>query len=327
MTMDSLPLAGIGLALASAAALSIGNLLQSRGVHEMEDRATRGATGSKASNLARDRFWLLGALILAVAILLQMGSLTLAPLMVVQPVGVSALIFTTLITAFLLKKRPSRQVVAAIAVCVIGVGVFVSVAAVVSTQHPVTDTQLIAVLVVLVSVLLASGILMVADRRGRLPPIAWVILGGVYSAFVATLGKTVILRVQTALKTRDFAFDTSNLLTIGCIVGIGVAGGLSIYFVQRAHATNRPDVVLAGLTVIDPAVAVVIGITILGEASAAPLWALVAFVVAGAIAVAGVFALSRAENTPHASVASPAGARRPPTAASTATRSPHERKG
>jgi uncharacterized membrane protein len=120
----------------------------------------------------------------------------------------------------------------------------------------------------------------------------------VYSAFVATLGKTVILRIQTALTGRDFSFDATNLLTIGCIVGIGVAGALSVYFVQRAHASNRPEVVVAGLTVVDPTVAVILGITILGEASTAPAWAMVGFVVAGGVAMAGVFALSRAERSP-----------------------------
>ena len=100
--------------------------------------------------------------------------------------------------------------------------------------------------------------------------------------------------MQTALQEHSFAVDATNLLTIGCIVGIGVAGALSIYFVQRAHTGNRPEVVVAGLTVIDPTVAVVLGITILGEASGAPLWAFAAFVGAGGLAIAGVFALSRA---------------------------------
>ena len=52
---------------------------------------------------------------------------------------------------------------------------------------------------------------------------------------------------------------------------------------------------VAGLTVVDPTIAVVLGITILGEAAGAPLWAFFAFVAAGAVAVGGVFALSRAE--------------------------------
>lgn len=155
----------------------------------------------------------------------------------------------------------------AIGVRTVGVAAFVDIAASNSTQHAVTSVQLVVVLVVLVIVLVAFGILLLVGRDRPKAPIVWVFLGGIYSGFVATLGKTVIVRVQTGLKTRDFGLDLTNLLTLGCIVGIGVAGLLSIYFVQKAHASNRADVVVAGLTVVDPAVAVILGIPILGEAS------------------------------------------------------------
>lgn len=295
MNLESLPLAGIALAFASACALAVGNLLQARGVEQLERGIESRPGRSRALGLLSDHAWLLGAVLLGVAIVLQMISLAFAPLIVVQPIGVAALVITVLVTSVLRKQPPSRAVVRSITVCVVAVAAFVTVAALVSTQHPITDVQLIAVLVVLASVLIATGLLMVAGKAKRPPAVLWVLLGGVYSAFVATLGKTVILRVETALRTHAFAFDAANALTIGCILGIGVAGALSIYFVQRAHVTNRPDVVVAGLTVIDPTVAVLLGVTILGEASEAPPWAVVAFIVAGGVAIAGVFGLARAE--------------------------------
>lgn len=294
--LGSMPIAGIGLAVASAAALTVGNVLQARGVRVMETRASGGGA-SKLLHLLRNRVWLLGGVLLGVSILLQMGSLTFAPLIVVQPIGVVALVFTALLTAIATKQAPSSQVVRAIAVCVIGVAVFVTVAALVSTQHAITDVQLVAVLVALAVVVVVTLVLLLTSRSRATKPIVWVLLAGVNSAFVATLGKTVILRVQTVLQTKNFEVDESNLLTIGCLLGIGVAGGLSVYLVQRAHAVNRPEVVIAGLTVVDPAVAVVLGITILGEASNAPFWSILIFIAAGAVAIAGVIALSRAEST------------------------------
>jgi len=147
------------------------------------------------------------------------------------------------------------------------------------------------------AVLVLAAVLWLVRRGRGLRGVEVVLLGGVFSGFVATLGKTVILRVQTVLASLDFAFDSGNLLTLGCVVGIAVAGGLSIYLVQAAHVSNRPEVVVAGLTVVDPFVAVVLGITILGEAAGAPPWAFVVFALAGATAIAGVIALSRAEAT------------------------------
>lgn len=297
MTPDSIPLAGIALAVVSAAALAVGNLLQARGIHKLDQLSgDEEALGTAALSLVRSRIWLLGSVLLGVAILLQMGALAFAPLMVVQPIGVAALVFTALITAVVARRAPAKVVVRAILICVLGVAGFVTVAAMVSTQHPVTDVQLVAILVVLASVLVATGLLWLLARDRHLPPVVWVLLGGVYSAFVASLGKTVILRLQSAFKSGPLQWDLANLLTIACTLGIGIAGGLSIYFVQRAHTANRPDVVVAGLTVVDPAVAVLLGITIFGEASTAPLWATLALIAAGAVAIGGVFALARAES-------------------------------
>lgn len=296
MELQSAPLIGIALAIASAAALAVGNLLQARGVRAIEAGAALGSDGSKTRSLLRNHFWLIGTLLLGVTVLLQMGSLTFAPLMVVQPVGVVALVFTALLTAMFTKKAPSRQVVRSIAICVLGVAGFVTVAAMVSTQHAITDVQLVAVLVVLAVLLATTALVWFLGRRRRIPPVIWVLLGGIYSAFVATLGKTVILRVQSMFHSGGPKWDMANLLTIACILGIGIAGGLSVYFVQKAHAFNRPEVVVAGLTVVDPAIAVVLGIAILGEASGAPAWAFLALAAAGAVAMSGVFALSRAES-------------------------------
>ncbi|GAA3641517.1 hypothetical protein GCM10022200_26610 [Microbacterium awajiense] len=295
MTLESAPIAGIVLALLSAATLAVGNLLQARGVRIMQTKTAGGAGGSKVSHLVRNRWWLIGGVLLGAAILLQLASLTFAPLIVVQPIGVTALVFTVVLTAVFAHRSPSAAVVRSITVCVLGVAAFVTVAALVSTQHAITDVQLVAVLTVLTVVLIVTGVLWAVSRRRRVPAITWVLVGGVLSAFVATLGKTVILRVQSALHHDDFRLDAANVLTIGCLVGIGVAGGLSIYFVQLAHASNRPEVVVAGLTVVDPAVAVVLGITILGEASGAPLWSVFAFIAAGLVAGFGVISLSRAD--------------------------------
>lgn len=289
-------LVGIALALVSAAFMASGNLLQSRGVHLAERRSS--SKKDAAVHVLRNRVWLFGSVALIVAMLVQVASLAFAPLIVVQPIGVAALVFSVVITSIVHRTRPSSAVLRSILLCVIGVGGFVVVAAIVSTQEPIKDPQLIAVLVTLGCVLLATSIIEVLGKGRPTPPLLWVLLGGIYSAFVATLGKTVILRVQAILKAHEMPLNSTDVLTLVSVVGIGVAGGLSVIFVQRAHLDNPPEVVVAGLTVIDPTVAVILGIVILREATNAPLWAVLAFIVAGALAMAGVFRLAQAENDP-----------------------------
>ncbi|MCS5736101.1 DMT family transporter [Herbiconiux daphne] len=295
MTLATFPLAGIVLAVIAAAVLAVGNFFQARGVSSGATGPSSGLGAREILRLLRNRAWLIGSAFLVVAILLQLASLAFAPLIVVQPVGVTALVFAALLTAFVTKAAPARREVGAIAVCIVSVGVFVTVAAVVSTQSAIGETQLVAVLIVLAVVLVASLAVLLLRRGRSVPPILFVLLGGIFSGFVATLGKTVILRVQTALASHDLELDSANLLTIGCLAGIAVAGLLSIYFVQTSHTSSRPEVVVAGLTVIDPFVAVILGITILGEARNAPIWAILVLVVAGAVAVLGVVALSRTQ--------------------------------
>ena len=291
-TIASFPVLGIVLAVASAAALALGNMMQARGVRG----GTTGSFGAKQFfALLRNGPWVIGALLIGGAILLQLASLTFAPLIVVQPVGVVALVFASLLTAHSTHRKPSRAEMRAIATSVIGVAGFVTVAALVSTQRTIDDSQLVAILLTLAVVLCVAIVVALVQRGRGGPAVLIVIAAGVFSGFVATLGKTVILRGQTVLTEQDYSFDSSNLLTLACLIGIAVSGGLSIYLVQRAHTVNSPEVVVGGLTVIDPFVAVVLGITILGEATGAPLWSLLLLAAAGAVAVWGVIDLARAQ--------------------------------
>jgi drug/metabolite transporter (DMT)-like permease len=128
--------------------------------------------------------------------------------------------------------------------------------------------------------------------RRKFGSIFYIIAAGILFGFVATLAKVVIDRALTIIK-KGFNLEPSDALSIVCIVALIVAALLGSYFVQTAYSTGPPDLVVAGLTVIDPLVGVTIGIVVLGEASGAPWWAGIGFVVAGAIAIYGVFQLAK----------------------------------
>lgn len=303
MSIES-TIAGISLAVISAMSLSAGNIWQAQGVEIAS--ATRGQR-SMAMALIRTKVWLLGTVMFGLAIVLQMGSLAFAPLMLVQPIGVLALVFSIFINAKISGKKPSISIIRAVVIALIGVASYVTIASLITSQSTITDAQLIAVLVALcVALLIAAVIRLLSKGSSRHAPILFVFLGGMFSAFVATLGKTVLLRVEALLKDHHFTVDSEGILTLFCLIGLGIASALSIYFTQKAYTCNPSDVVVAGLTVIDPAIAVVLGITVLHEASGAPMWALLLMAFAGAVAVYGVVRLAQAETatTPSDSSAS-----------------------
>jgi hypothetical protein len=71
------------------------------------------------------------------------------------------------------------------------------------------------------------------------------------------------------------------------------AVALGGWFVQNAYAKGPPDLVIAGLTVIDPMVAVTIAIIVLGEAQQSNFFTSLGFAIAGFVAVSGVWLLSK----------------------------------
>jgi hypothetical protein len=109
------------------------------------------------------------------------------------------------------------------------------------------------------------------------------VAAGVLYGFVATLAKAVIGRIVQG--------DLEWLVLAG-LAGLGIALALGASLVQKAHAGGSNELVVAGLTVIDPLVAVTLAITVLGEAANAPPLAFIGFLGAGAAAVAGVWIMS-----------------------------------
>lgn len=296
LTLDSSAAIGIPLALVAAVFLAVGTQFQHRGVELVDAKTTADAkTGLSFGQVARllaQPSWVIGTLLLGLAIVLQLSSLAFAPLIVVQPLGAVALVITAIVNSRVTKVPLDRYSIRAIIICVVGVGAFVTIAAFVAKSHPITETQLITVLVIL-GVVLAILLTLFLIMRGRKPrPIFYVLAAGVLFGFVVTLAKVVIDRVRTILAT-DYEISAADILTLLCIIGLIAAGLLGTYFVQTAHSSNPPDLVVAGLTVIDPLVAVSIGIIVLGEAAGAPPWAIVAFVLAAAAAIYGVISLSR----------------------------------
>ena len=285
-TQDPRQVLGIFIALVGAVFMSVGAQLQHRGVVKVEKSTAHSDSGLNVKQLglliARPS-WVLGTSMLGLAILLQLISLSLAPLIVVQPLGAVALVITSIINARVTHKGLNRASIIAVSMCVGGVGLFVTIAAFTAIDKPVQTDDLIIILIILAVVLLVFAAAFIFLRR-RFKALFYILGAGVLYGFVATLAKVVINRVQNG----NFEW-----LTFVCLLGLLLAAGLGAYFVQNAYSSGPPDLVIAGLTVVDPLVAVTIGIVVLGEASQAPLWAMIAFAVAGVIAIWGVFLLSR----------------------------------
>lgn len=280
---------GIAIALAvfGAVAMAFGAQFQNDEVVAHQKR-TKGRLRESLSLkqltglLARPR-WLSGTSLLALGLILQLAALSLAPLIVVQPIGAIALVITSFLNAKVTKTKLNRATIIAVGLCTLGVGSFVFTATGVASSSKIDDDQLRLVLLVLLGIMAVFGVLFFTIGR-KAKAITFILGAGVLYGFVATLAKVVIARAQ------QLEFEW---LTVICLVVLIVAAVLGGWFVQNAYASGPPDLVIAGLTVVDPLVAVAIAIVILREAQDANLAVILGFGFSAALAIVGVYLLSR----------------------------------
>lgn len=284
MFFDEARVLAIALAIAGAVLLSLGAQFQNDVVTKNASSGSKGSLRiSQLLALAKNPKWLLGTSFLGLAILFQLGSLTLAPLIVVQPIGVLALILTSLLNARIYKIRLNASTIFSIVLTMAGVGSFVGFAAGSAVESQMSDAKLLVVVGVLVlMILMFAGLFYFS--KGKVGPLNYIFGAGVLYGFVASLAKVVILRIGQG------DWDWLTLMAVVALIGATFLGG---WFVQNAYASGPPDLVIAGLTVVDPAVAVGIAIVILGEASEANLTQVLGFVGSGIVAAAGVILLAR----------------------------------
>jgi hypothetical protein len=284
---------GIPIALLGAVFLSLGAQFQHRGVSRVETIHGHGAKAGLSPRqlvhlLARPS-WVIGTLFLGLAVVCQLISLGFAPLIVVQPLGVVALVITAMVNARVSHITLDRFAIGAIALCVGGVGIFVAIAAVYAVEREITEIQLLTVLGILGAVMAVLGLAFAVTRRGA-GAMFYIIGAGVLFGFVATLAKVVINRILN---------NNFEGLTVLAIVALLASAALGGYFVQTAYSVGSPDLVIAGLTVVDPLVAVLIGVIVLGEAALIPPAFAVLAIVAGAIAILGVLQLAKHHPQTH----------------------------
>jgi hypothetical protein len=166
----------------------------------------------------------------------------------------------------------------------------------VSVEPNIDDSALIDILL-MVAALIAIFAFIFFKGSSRFNPLTFIIGAGVLYGFVATLTKVVIKRSFSQggfdrLITLNFEPFT-DILTFLAILALVTAAFLGGWFVQNAYTSGPPDLVIAGLTVVDPLVAVSIGVVLLNEAMDAPLGIILGFIGSGAVAVTGVYLLSK----------------------------------
>ena len=281
-----LRLLAIVLAVLAAVALAFGAQFQNQAVSTSREKHIQPKVSlslRELINLLLKPRWVSGTGLMFLAMLLQLGALSLAPLIVVQPIGAIALVITSVLNARYTKTKLNRATMLAIGLSTFGVGGFVVTASQVAAQVELTDENLLRVLLLFVIILVAfAALFFIFGKKAQ--ALTYILGAGVLYGFVATLAKVTIQRLY------QMDYDILTLIAVVSMLGAVLLGG---WFVQNAYASGPPDLVIAGLTVIDPIVAIAIAIGILGEAQQATLGSGSLFSAFGLLAICGVYLLSK----------------------------------
>ena len=281
-----LRLLAIVLAVLAAVALAFGAQFQNQAVSTSRENHVQPKVSlsiRELVNLLIKPRWVSGTGLMFLAMLLQLGALSLAPLIVVQPIGAIALVITSVLNARYTKTKLNRATILAIGLSTFGVGGFVVTASQVAAQVELTDENLLRVLLLFVVILVAfAALFFIFGKKAQ--ALTYILGAGVLYGFVVTLAKVTIQRLY------QMDYDILTLIAVVSMIGAVLLGG---WFVQNAYASGPPDLVIAGLTVIDPIVAIAIAIGILGEAQEATLGSGSLFSAFGLLAICGVYLLSK----------------------------------
>jgi hypothetical protein len=184
----------IGLSLLAAVALAFGAQFQNDSVvKKSEEHKTRVGLRQVIALFSKPR-WLTGMSLLAAGAVLQITALTLAPLIVVQPLGGIALVITSLLNARATKTKINPPTWIAIMLCTVGIAAFVSVASSVASEVKLDDFNLFQILIVLsVIVAIFSALFFTIGKKAK--AISFILGAGVLYGFVASLIKAVVQRI------------------------------------------------------------------------------------------------------------------------------------
>jgi len=231
--------------------------------------------------LARRPRWLAGTALAAAGAGLHVVALVLAPVSVVQPVGVLAVPLAVVLVV----GRPRGRVLVGTGLCVTGVALVVRLTSGLTPVPPTDSRQavLLAAAAAAAAVLALAGV--AARTSGRLRCLACATGAAVAFGLVSAVLRAVSLQIA--------AGQASPSAVLGAAAGVGVALLVGGWLVQQAFTSGPPGVVVAVLTVADPLVAVGAGAALLGEAGGLDAPTAVLLALFGAVAACGVALLAR----------------------------------
>jgi drug/metabolite transporter (DMT)-like permease len=260
----------------------------------MQQRATKQVPTATAMdprllwNLVRQPTWVLGVGTVVVGFSLQVVALAFGPLVLVQPLLVTGVLFGTVFSAMLARRRLDRQILLGASACVVGLAAFLTLARPTGASSGMVGLSGLAPLAVLLSLIIVGCLVVAVGSRfsGSVHVAALALATGVLYGVTAGLMKVVTSQLRAGGLPEVFGHPAIYVICL-----LGPMGFLLSQNTFQQGVLIAPA--LAIITIVDPLVGYAIGLSWLGEEVTTSVPILVGEAMAAAVVVAGIALLAR----------------------------------
>lgn len=276
-------LVAVPAAVASAASIGLAAAVQHRATRQVP---TSGILRlGLVLNLIRRPLWLVGIGAILMGLVLQLVALSSGPLILVQPLLVTAVLFGAWFSALLAGTGVDRVIVLGSAACAVGLAGFLLLASPTGPSTEVATGAATLPLTLVFGVIVVACLITGARTAGAVQVGALALATGVLYGVTAALLKIVTTEFRAG--GLDELFRHPTLYAV-CI--LGPTGFLLSQNTFQHSALVAPA--LAVMTIVDPVVGVVIGVAWLGEQVGSSPWAIAGEVLSALVVAWGVMLLA-----------------------------------
>lgn len=231
--------------------------------------------------------WLIGLVSVLAGAALHLVALTMAPVAVVQPVGILAVPWSVLLASRIHGHKIPSKIWSAVAVTIVGVVGFTVFSSLFATGKKDFDFGAVTIAFIAVAVLCALLSMLAPKVTPWAKAMLWSSVGAIFYGLASGMMKASMNLVQNDGMS---LLDWRVLVTIGYMLA---CYGLGVWMIQQGYASGPAEITVGTMTTVDPFVAVLFGLIVLGEGSKMGLGPSIGMAVAGFVAVAGVVLLSK----------------------------------
>ncbi|MDR7299977.1 DMT family transporter [Haloactinomyces albus] len=269
-------------ALVGAASFGMAGAVQQRATKQVPD--TRTLNPRLLLELVRKPIWVASVLTVIIGLSLQVVALAFGPLMLVQPLLVTSVLFGALYAAWMSGRRLDRIVMAGALTCMAGLSAFLLLARPSGAGDGVIERRTLPLAIALGVVFLLC-MLAASSFPGEIRVIALALGTGVLYGITAALMKVVTGQIRMGGIGEPFQHW---VLYVVCVIG-----PFGFLLNQNAFQQGKlVSLVLAVITTVDPLVGVAIGIFWFGEHTVSTPAVLTGEALAGVAIIGGIAMLA-----------------------------------